>query len=467
MDQLASLFDLDLEKLDITSDGMNLSRSIEITSQVLELSLEDVGHDDAGPYENVMKAFSLILGCSILKVNELITTIIDVSTITKGEWWDARERIQRQPKKNRTIAELGEKTYHYTRFKPEELVEIKKEMFGSFPSNEYKFCGNKYTYEETLLIALHYMAHGTTYIELMETYGGNEAGYSHMVNWFSSFLHHKYYHRLCGKSLEYWTRDDNVRNYRSAIFDVLRYDKNRRPRQGLDGISFDRFRIFGMIDCMQHAMTAPGQGPINEDNDRNDDAEELQRAFFTNYGHLWGMKTQAVFLPNGMLANLFFASVSQNDKGMVNISGLEPELERVLNGLPLDAIGTLPAIYGDDIYDISSVIVKMVGIGAFQTLMKYIRMDIEHMFGGVAGLFKRLNTSHTWHLLSLGDHVHEHLFSIFFITNVHSCIRENKTSKKYNLPSPTLAEYLDVDNTVWYDGHNKNDAMLNHLRTQA
>ena len=60
MDQLASLFDLDLEKLDITSDGMNLSRSIEITSQVLELSLEDVGHDDAGPYENVMKAFSLV-----------------------------------------------------------------------------------------------------------------------------------------------------------------------------------------------------------------------------------------------------------------------------------------------------------------------------------------------------------------------------------------------------------------------
>ena len=218
---------------------------------------------------------------------------------------------------------------------------------------------------------------------------------------------------------------------------------------------------------MQHAMTAPGQGPIDEDNNRNDNAEELQRAFFTNYGHIWGMKTQAVFLPNGMLANLFFASVAQNDKGMVNISGLEPEIERVLAGHALDAAGTLPAIYGDDIYEISTVIVRMVGIGAFQALMKYIRMDIEHMFGAVAGYFKRLGTSHTWHLLTMGDNVNAHLFSIFFMTNVYSCIRENKTSKKFKLPTPALAEYLSVDNTDWYDGHNKNDAMIDHLRTQV
>ena len=222
-----------------------------------------------------------------------------------------------------------------------------------------------------------------------------------------------------------------------------------------------------MIDCMQHAMTAPGQGPINEDNDRNDDADELQRAFYTSYGHLWGMKTQAVFLPNGMLANLFFAAVSQNDKGMVNISGLEPELERVLAGLEIDANGTLPCLYGDDIYEISSVIIKMTGFDLFQRLMKYIRMDIEHMFGAVAGYFKRLSTSHTWHLLSMGEHVHDHLFSIFFMANVYSCIRENKTSKKFNLPTPSIAEYLDVDESDWYDGHNKNDAMLDHLRTQV
>ena len=167
------------------------------------------------------------------------------------------------------------------------------------------------------------------------------------------------------------------------------------------------------------------------------------------------------------LADLYFASVAQNDKGMVNISGLEPEIERVLQGHALDAVGTLPALYGDDIYEISSVIVKIVGLGLFQSSMKNIRMDIEHTFGAVAGYFKRLSTAHTWHLLQMRDNVNAHLFATFFMTNVYSCLRENKTSKKYKLSTPTVAEYLNVDYTDWYDGHNKNDAMIEHLRTQV
>ena len=222
MDQPAPLFDLGLgEDLLITRNEVNCPHSIGIASQLLKIPLEDVehdnkdvDHDNGGQYEQAMMAFSLILGCSIFEVNTLVGEIIDVSTITKGEWWDAKRRVQRQVKKNRTIADLGEKAYLWTRFTPAELLEIKEEMFGSFQTESYKFCGNIYTYEETLLIALHYMAHGTTYVELMEVYGGNEAGYSHMVNWYASFLYHKYYHRLCGKSLEYWTRGDSVNNYR-------------------------------------------------------------------------------------------------------------------------------------------------------------------------------------------------------------------------------------------------------------
>ena len=43
------------------------------------------------------------------------------------------------------------------------------------------------------------------------------------------------------------------------------------------------------------------------------------------------MKTQAIYLPNGMVSHVFFTSIAQNDNGVINISGIEEELERVLN----------------------------------------------------------------------------------------------------------------------------------------
>ena len=58
------------------------------------------------------------------------------------------------------------------------------------------------------------------------------------------------------------------------------------------------------------------------------------------------MKTQAIYLPNGMIANVFFTSISQNDNGLVNISGVENELERVLENHKL-INNIYPAIYGD------------------------------------------------------------------------------------------------------------------------
>jgi hypothetical protein len=42
------------------------------------------------------------------------------------------------------------------------------------------------------------------------------------------------------------------------------------------------------------------------------------------------MKLQLVGYPNVMIRGYFFASISNNDKGIVNISSIEEELERVL-----------------------------------------------------------------------------------------------------------------------------------------
>ena len=94
------------------------------------------------------------------------------------------------------------------------------------------------------------------------------------------------------------------------------------------------------------------------------------------------------------------------------------------------------------------------------------RIDIEHLFGATANMWKRIHTKHTWKLLSLNKRVREHLFSIFFMTNVYSCFRGNKSSVKYNLVTPDVEVYLDVDEDDWYDGDDADEWMLHHLNNQ-
>ena len=96
------------------------------------------------------------------------------------------------------------------------------------------------------------------------------------------------------------------------------------------GQSDERFKLFGFIYFMMMLTHRRVGGPIDQERNCRDNYIELQRAFFTNYGHQWGMKNQGVLLPNGMLVSMFTGSIAQNDKDLVNVSGIIEQLERVL-----------------------------------------------------------------------------------------------------------------------------------------
>ncbi len=236
----------------------------------------------------------------------------------------------------------------------------------------------------------------------------------------------------------------------------------------MEHITLDSFRIYGWIDCMMLLTSTPGAGPIDEEVNRRENAYEIQRAHFTNYGHQWGMKNQGVLLPNGMLASIYTTSISQNDKGVVNISGIPEELERVMEPWRMQNADVLPALYGDDIYDICTTIVKRIrdNENLLHERLTKSRIDIEHQFGLISNLFKRLTTKHTWHLIKQKKLAHMHYFSIFFMVNVYTCVRENKTSIKFGIQSPVIEEYLNVDNSDWYDGNDADQDMIEHLSTQ-
>ena len=139
---------------------------------------------------------------------------------------------------------------------------------------------------------------------------------------------------------------------------------------------------------------------------------------------MWGIKCQGVFIPNGLLTNIYITSVAQNDKCVINITGLEAELQRLLIPHRLTN-GALPVLYADDIYDPSTVVSKSNGVKNILNLrMNSARVDIEHQFGLTASLFRRLSVKHTWKIIQMGGHVTDHLFSIFYGKLLHLCARK-------------------------------------------
>ena len=97
--------------------------------------------------------------------------------------------------------------------------------------------------------------------------------------------------------------------------------------------------------------------------------------------------------------------------------------------------------------------------------MSSSRVDIEHEFGLTASLFRRLLVKHTWKLLKLRGSVNKHLFAIFSIFNIYTCLRGNKTSKKYKLYPPSVEEYLNVRIEDRYDGHDARPFILDFLKS--
>ena len=115
-----------------------------------------------------------------------------------------------------------------------------------------------------------------------------------------------------------------------------------------------------------------------------------------------------------------------------------------------------PALYADLIYERSTTLVRNTA-----------RVDVEHIIGSNAKLWKRIRTKHTWKLLSLKDAVREHLFSIFVMTNIHSCFWGNKTATKFSLFTPTPAQYLRVNANHCYDGPGADEEMIAFLQTEV
>jgi hypothetical protein len=120
-------------------------------------------------------------------------------------------------------------------------------------------------------------------------------------------------------------------------------------------------------------------------------------------GH--GLKYQNVLHPSNMVTGVFGTSMSHDDIGVLNMSGLTHYLEQILHPDHVMAVGLLlPAVYGDSIFlnvKYSTILCRYAEVGPpeeqrlIQKLnfhMSGTRQSIEHMHGQLFNLFQLMQT---------------------------------------------------------------------------
>ena len=99
----------------------------------------------------------------------------------------------------------------------------------------------------------------------------------------------------------------------------------------------------------------PGFGPQGDyaSAPRRIGAYYIQKAFYSGYFRGHGLKYQHVMLPNGLYGSVWGSSISHNDVGIANLSGIE---EYLLATLLEDENGNLPCVLADGIFSESAVV---------------------------------------------------------------------------------------------------------------
>ena len=179
--------------------------------------------NNIGDYEDLLCFVSSMLSISIMDIDAACSEIINLTAIRALDW-AAVVSSRNEPKKNRTIDSFSDtEAKSNTRFTKGELHRLNALLFSTQPTSFFVWHTYRFTYEEMLLIALDYMANGTKYQKMKQTYGGDWTTYGYPINFFARYLYQKYYHRLTGQSINYWA--PNADTFRRTIWKKVCFDE--------------------------------------------------------------------------------------------------------------------------------------------------------------------------------------------------------------------------------------------------
>ena len=172
----------------------------------------------------------------------------------------------------------------------------------------------------------------------------------------------------------------------------------------------------------------------------------LQQEVCNGHKRIHAIKFQSVVSPNGLIVHLFGPLPGRrHDAYLLNQSGILDHFEATASFYAAD--GTALYLYGDAAYPLRPHLQKPF-LGAnltpqqteFNRSMSSARMAVEWEFGKVVELWAFVDFEKNLKLLK--SPVGNIYFVAVLLTNCHTCIYGNQTSRHFGLTPPTVAEYL-------------------------
>ena len=171
-----------------------------------------------------------------------------------------------------------------------------------------------------------------------------------------------------------------------------------------------------------------------------------QRIWYSGHKRLHVQKFQAIMTPFGIVIHLFGpVEGTRHDSAMLRMSGLN----QLQNDLPprSAAPGDGFAIYGDSAYPLrTNLQVPFTGLNltpdetAFNTRMSECRVCMVWGFADITAKFSSLAVKKKQRLLHQPVGMYYAVATL--LTNCHTCLYGNETSRFFDLTPPTLDQYL-------------------------
>ncbi len=228
---------------------------------------------------------------------------------------------------------------------------------------------------------------------------------------------------------------------------------------------FENVRIVGFLDCKVDETCTPGTGPLTDEElaPRRPGAEILQRSVYSGYLKLHGLKVLTVVFPNGIISYLYGpVSAWENDIALLNMSwlnehliALQPEIvERRAQG---DNI-LFFSLFRDRIFPYLLCIKHAHEAPLGGELPPWLAEEnlamnspctsVEWPYGDIIVLFHIMQNKHNKKYFLptglLNVTLHQQFRVMFFLYNCYVCFNGNKFTKLFDLPPPSLADYLEA-----------------------
>ena len=148
-----------------------------------------------------------------------------------------------------------------------------------------------------------------------------------------------------------------------------------------------------------------------------------------------------------MVGHAVIHSIAQNDRGLVNLTGIEEYLRDILQGQRLGNALLFSALFGDKIYQASETIIMNDGAydNAYMLHMNSLRENNEHIFGLFSVLNNILNQLHTLQIFKKNGFIAKRILVYWLVLNIYTCFNENTVATRFECQPPDIIDYLRND----------------------